>query len=312
MVSLTAWLVRRATVLLAGGVFAGLVAPDLASALRPLLTPAVWGLLLLALLRLDWRAIGDAGKRPLTVGLVVAWLLVASPILMVGAVAGLDLPAGLATALVLMAAAPPIVSSPAIAMILGLDAALALVVMGAATLVSPLVLPATTLMLLGLPLDVSVGDLMLQLGVFLGSALAVAALVRGWAGPARVAAAANAIDVGAIALLIVFAIAIMDGVTDRLLAEPAWVLAVTGAAFAANISLQAVSAGSFAVFGRHRSLTTGFLGGNRNMALLLAVLPADVHPDVLLCFALGQIPIYVLPALLAPVYRRLLGGAQPP
>ena len=41
------------------------------------------------------------------------------------------------------------------------------------------------------------------------------------------------------------------------------------------------------------------------MGLLLAVLPADAAPDTILYFAVGQFPIYILPAALAGFYRRL-------
>jgi BASS family bile acid:Na+ symporter len=49
------------------------------------------------------------------------------------------------------------------------------------------------------------------------------------------------------------------------------------------------------------------------MGLLLAALPAGVDPDIALFFALAQIPMYVLPALIRPLVRRLVpaGGALP-
>jgi BASS family bile acid:Na+ symporter len=107
-------------------------------------------------------------------------------------------------------------------------------------------------------------------------------------------------------LLIVFAIGLMDGVGERLVSEPRHVLTMIAIAFAANIGLQAVSAAAFLFAGRRRALTTGFLAGNRNMALLLAVLPAGTDPDVSLYFALGQFPLYILPMVMIPVYRHLL------
>jgi BASS family bile acid:Na+ symporter len=58
--------------------------------------------------------------------------------------------------------------------------------------------------------------------------------------------------------------------------------------------------------GRRSALTVGFASGNRNMGLLLAVLPAESPPDVLLFFVLAQLPIYILPAVLGPAYRRWL------
>ncbi len=42
------------------------------------------------------------------------------------------------------------------------------------------------------------------------------------------------------------------------------------------------------------------------MGLLLAVLPAGLHHDIALYFALAQFPIYILPALLKPLYGGLL------
>lgn len=303
-----AWLARRATLLLAAGVFAGLLLPGAAALLRPLLTPAVWGLLLLALLRIDWADVVRHARRPGPAAAIVVWLLVVSPMLMAPVVAALDPAPGLATALVLVAAVPPIISAPALAVILGLDGALALLVMVAAILAAPLVLPTTGVALLALELELGVADLMLHLGIFIGSAAAVAAVVRHGFGRRRLATAATGIDVAAVALLLVFAIAIMDGVTGRLAADPAWVLTVAGTAIIVHLALQLAGGLAFAWLDRRRAVTAAFVSGNRNMAVVLAVLPAGVHEDVFLYFAMAQIPIYVLPALLAPVYRRLVAA----
>jgi hypothetical protein len=45
---------------------------------------------------------------------------------------------------------------------------------------------------------------------------------------------------------------------------------------------------------------------SRHAATVLAVLPADSPPDVLLFFVLAQLPIYILTAVLGPAYRRWL------
>ena len=71
---------------------------------------------------------------------------------------------------------------------------------------------------------------------------------------------------------------------------------------------KAVTALGFLWLGRPAAFTVGFLAGNRNMGLLLVVLPAGLHPDIALYFALAQFPIYILPALLKPLYGRLMGG----
>jgi BASS family bile acid:Na+ symporter len=44
------------------------------------------------------------------------------------------------------------------------------------------------------------------------------------------------------------------------------------------------------------------------MGLVLVTLADKAEFDVILYFAVAQIPMYVLPGLLTPLYRRLLGG----
>ena len=84
----------------------------------------------------------------------------------------------------------------------------------------------------------------------------------------------------------------------------AWVLAGLALAFAANFGLNAATALVFASTGQKLALTAGLLGGNRNMALFLAVLPAATDQRILLFFALGQFPLFLTPFLLLPIYRR--------
>lgn len=306
MASALTWLVRRATLILAVGVFAGLVFPSMAAVLRPLLPVAVWGLLLLAMLRLDWRGVIRHLRRPVATASVVVWLLLAVPVVTFVTANALGIPPGLTAALVLMAAAPPIVSSPALAILMGLDAAQAMLAMTIATMLMPLTLPILALELLSLPLDITAGALMIDLALFIGSALAVATLVRFMLGRQQINDVAPGIDALAIVFLLLFAIAIMDGIADKLLADPGHVGMIIAVAFAANTLLQVAGGLAFVWLGRRPALTVGFVSGNRNMALLLAVLPASIHADVLLYFALGQIPIYVMLAVLTPIYRRLL------
>ena len=101
---------RHAATVLAVGIFAGLLLPDLAGWLRPLLPSAVAGLLFLALLRIDWQELSRHFSRPLAGALLCGWFLVATPVLVWLAVKLFDVDNGLGTALILAAACPPIVS----------------------------------------------------------------------------------------------------------------------------------------------------------------------------------------------------------
>jgi len=57
---------------------------------------------------------------------------------------------------------------------------------------------------------------------------------------------------------------------------------------------------------RRSALTAGYCSGGRHNALLMAVLPVTADPDIFLFIAAVQVPIYLIPTLLQPLYRRWL------
>ena len=301
---------RHGTKILAVSLFIGLAWPDLAASFRPALAPSVWVMLFISLLRIRWAdAVGHV-RRPGLVMAAVAGILVAAPMAVWGLAQGLGLPPAVAAALVLMAGAPPITASPAFALIIGLEAPLALVVLVAATVISPFTLPLISVQFLDLNLSMDTTGFMARLAAFFGSALFAAAVVKKAMGARRLGQGAAGMEAMTLLALVIFAVGVMDGVTARFLVQPAHVVAIIAAAFIANAGLQLAGALVFLASGRRSALSLGFCFGNRNMAVLLAVLPAGTAPDTLLFFALGQFPVYMLPALLAPVYRRIL--KEPP
>jgi len=304
---------RHATTVLFLGVFVGLALPGLASLARPLLPFSVVLLLTATLLRLDWRAIGLELRRPGLQVLLFPWHQLLLPLATWGCSLALSLPPALATALVLMAAAPPITSAAALATLLGLAGPLALVAALVGTLLTPFVLPPLALELLDLRLDIGLGAFMGRLALLTGSALLLALALRRLVGTARLAGLTQPIDGVVVLTMLVFVVGIMDGVTARALERPDIAFGWLAAACLANPLLQLLGAAAFWRLGRPQALTVGLTSGNRNMGLLVAALPGSVDYDVALYFGLAQIPMYVLPALLRPLYRRLLhvGGAYP-
>lgn len=303
---LLAFLGGHGVYVLFGGVFIGLLLPGLASLLRPLLAPAVFVLLLATLLRVDWRAMADFARKPALVGLLTLWLMILAPLLTWLAIRLTPTPEALATAVVLMAAAPPILAATSIALLLGLDSALAVVTGLICTLLAPLSVPPLALALLGLELEIGVAELMLRLGVIVVGAFLGAGLLRRLLGLAWLESRAAHLDGLIMLVLLIFAISIMDGVTDTLLTRPGTVALWLAAAFLANPLLQLAGSLAFFWLGLRRALTVGILSGNCNMGLLLAALPPDAGFDIVLFFAIAQIPMYMLPAMLLPIYRRLL------
>ena len=99
----------------------------------------------------------------------------------------------------------------------------------------------------------------------------------------------------------------MDGVTARLMAASARVFAFLGVAFAANLALQLAGGLATSWTGRKAALSAAYSSGTRNTGILLAVLPAGADPDIFLYFAMAQPPIFMLPAMMLPFYRRMIG-----
>ena len=299
---------QHATLFLAGGVLLGLAVPQLAALARPLLIPGLLIPLVIALLRLDWDALTAYARRPGLVALITAGLLLASPVLMWLLLKLFSLPPALAQGLTLMAAASPIVSSAAISLILGLDAALAVIVIVVTTALIPFTLPTVALWLLGLKIDIDLATFMLRLTLMVGGAFAAALLLRRLVPRQKLEANARMLDGASVATLVMFALAIMDGVTAVALARPGYVVLVTLAAFAANIVLQGLGTLAALRLGMRSAITVGLMTGNCNMGLVMVALADKADFDVIVFFAMAQIPMYMLPALLRPVYRRLLAG----
>jgi BASS family bile acid:Na+ symporter len=303
---------RHATLLMAAGVLLGLAAPPLAELAQPLLVPALVIPLALALVRLDWGAASAWRAHPALLARLVAWLLIASPLTVAALVAllrPLGLPWPLGDALILMAAASPIVSSVAIALFVGLDASLAVVAVLLTTALVPITLPPLAGLLTGVAIEMGMLDLVLRLVGLVGAAFAAAWLVRQVVPAATLATHREHIDGLAVVNLVVFAVAIMDGVTAFALQAPAYVAMALAAAFVFNLLLQSAGYVAFRRLGRRGALTVAFLSGNCNMGLVLVALQGRASFEVTVFFALAQIPMYTLPALLAPTYRRLLAGA---
>jgi len=312
MSRLLAFLGGHATWVLFVGVFLGLALPQLSSLARPLLAPCVAVLLTATLVRIDWRLMLGYLRRPGAAAVIVAWLLIGAPMLTAGLLTLLPLPGPLTTALVLMAAAPPILSAAPIAMILGLDGALALVTALIATLLTPLTVPPLALALLGLELDLGVGEFMARLALVVAAAVAAALMIRRIIGRDRLPRLSRHLDGLVVAVMLVFAVAIMDGVTATLLARPTTVALWLLAAFIANPALQIAGTLAFAWLGRRGALTVGLVSGNCNMGLLLAAFPPGADADVVLYFAVAQLPMYTLPAVMLPLYRRLVAPEPGP
>jgi BASS family bile acid:Na+ symporter len=299
------WSARHGGALLAGCIFVGVAVPPLAALLRETVTITVAGLMTLVLLRVDLAQVIAFLRRPWLVTALVAWLLLACPLVVFAVTRGAGLDGPLGAALVIMATGCAATSSPAFARLVGLDASVSLVVALISTLLVPFTAPPIALGLLGVDLPISVGGLMARLGLIVGVPLLIALAIRRLVPAERIAGWSGRVDGIVVLLLVLYGIGVMDGMQAALLGEPAWVLGGLALAFAGNYALNALTALAAWQAGRRVALAAGLLSGNRNMALYLAVLPAATDSRILLFFALCQFPLFLSPFLLRPVYDRL-------
>ncbi len=306
------WLGAQGTRAIALSLFVGMALPPLSAVMKPLIPHAVFLLLVTAFTRVDAEAVWRRLSRPWLVIAVVGWMMVVLPLgfgalLHVSGIATWE--PGILIAFVLMASAPPIMSSPGITYLLGLDGALSLTILVAALVVTPVLCPLVIDMLVGAMLPVSSLDLAVRLAGLLGGSLVVAAILRLLMGRARIEASSRVFDGANVVLLFVFAVAIMDGVAARLIADPLLVLGFLAAAIAIALVFIVGSALVFRFTGLDPSITIGVSCGNRNMALMAAAL-ASVIPDISwIFFAIAQVPIYVLPWMMKPVVERIVRPA---
>lgn len=308
-----AWLGRHGTQAVALSAFIGMALPPLSALLRPFVEEAIFCLLVLAFLRVAPVDVLTRLRRPKLVLVAAFWVMLAVPLLLGFSARAFDLPersAGLAFALFLVTAAPPIMSAPAFVSLLGLNGGLSLALLIVAMLVTPLSAPLIGEIVLGQALPLSPLSLAARLIFLLAGTAGIAWIVRRLAGPDRIAAWKSEIDGLSVILLLFFAVAVMDGVAASFLARPGVTLAILALSFVMALGQMAATRAVF----RNASPDDGFVlahaAGNRNMGLIVAALGGSVPDLAWLFFGLGQIPIYVLPLLLRPMAGRLAGAAR--
>ncbi len=298
---------RHGTLIAAGSIFVGLAAPPLAAAFKPYLGPAIIIMVTLAFLRVDPVELRWHLARPRLTVAAVAWSMLVLPAALgaLALAAGLShLMPGLYFMVVLQLAAPGLMSSPALAALLGLDVALTLASLIVSAAVVPLTSGLFTHFLLGQALISPVNFSLILFAYIAGSALA-AAVIRRLAGRAFIEAQRLRIDGLSVIAFAYFAIAAMDGVTAHFLSDPLLVVGLTALAFTLALGQIVVTALVFLPAGRARALAIGLIAGNRNIGLMLAATGFAVSDVAWLYFALAQFPIYLLPHLLKPLAQRL-------
>ena len=305
------FLARNGRLMLVAGLVAGILLPDLASALRPFIAPMILSLLFLAVLRLGPEGL-RAGAKGLHRAVGLALLLQLALPLVAAAIfsaAGV-LTHPLATGAVLALAAAPITGSPNITLMVGGDPAPALRQLVIGTALLPLtVLPVFFVMpAFGSPLAAGRAALaLLALIVVVGS---VAVALRRFGIVKASERAFLAMDGFAALLLGLVVIGLMSAIGPALLENRTAFGAALLVAFALNMPLQLAASAVFARTSPAAAPAIGIIAGNRNLALFLSVLPQSTADELLLFIGCFQIPMYLTPFMLVGWYARI-GRSKP-
>jgi BASS family bile acid:Na+ symporter len=303
-----AWLGGLGTRAIAALVVLGIAVPPLGELLRPYVTEAIFLLLIISFMRVDIASLRAYLRRPALVIAATAWTTIAVPALIGGAAhligAGTKAP-DLLLALMLQAMASPMMASPALAALMGLDATLVLITLVTSTALVPFTAPLFSYVFLGQMLSLSPLALGMKLGTILAGALAVAAAIRIAFGSDAIRRHRTPIDGLNVLILFVFVAAVMCRFVPDLLADPVHVVGLGALAFAMFFLLVGLTMLLFHRYGADRALALGMMVSQRNMGLMLAATEGALPGMTWLYFAMSQFPIYLAPQLLGPLAARV-------
>jgi predicted Na+-dependent transporter len=301
-----AWIGRQGTRALATLVFIGISVPPLGAVLKPFVTEAIFLLLVVSFMRVDVAALRGHMRRPGIVLAATAWSTLVVPLLVgvVCLVAGFDKQSpDLFLGIMLQTVASPMMASPALASLMGLDATLVLITLVTSTALVPFSAPVFAYMFFGNVLTLSPLALGAKLFAILAGSLLVAVVIRRVVGAAAIERYRDPIDGLNILFMLVFVTAVMGTVAGSFLADPLKIMAILVFAFAMFFALLGTTVLIFRKLGWERALALGLMVSQRNMGLMLAATQSALPAGTWLYFALCQFPIYITPQLLRPIAR---------
>jgi ACR3 family arsenite efflux pump ArsB len=202
--------------------------------------------------------------------------------------------------------ASPMMASPALAAVMGLDSTLVLVTLVVSTGFVPFTAPFFAYFFLGPALTLSPLALGAKLLVILMGSLVVASAIRWSTGSEAIKRHARMIDGVNILVLFVFVSAVMGNVGNEFLSDPIRVTSMTVLAFAVFFAMIGLTVAIFRKSGYARAMALGLMVAQRNMGLMVAATGSVLPETAWLFLGLSQFPIYLTPQLLKPIVQRLV------
>lgn len=311
MLRTLAWVGARAQWVLAFGVIGALVLPGPGELLSGTLPFWVAFLIGLAMVRID---LGEVARRSIRPRRLIrnlgfcAVLMAGTPAVFwaLGTLAGL--PDVQIEALVYTGSAPPLGSSAALCLMLGLDAAFALEVTVIGSFLAPVTMPLVARTLLGEAVPMDAPDMAGRLAMLIGLAALGALTARRLLGADWIVRHKLSFDGLASIGMIFFLFPLFLGMPQLIGTMPVFALGTFALAVAANIGVQIITLPACrTAVGRETGGAAALVWGNRNAGLSLAALPDN--PLFTLYVALYQFPMYLTPLIMRPLLENRKGSS---
>lgn len=302
------WIGRHATKAVAVSLILGTLLPGFSELVRPYFPIFVFLLLTSAFLRVDYQRFVLLIRQPRRFILPVFWILVGIPLIggFLISVLFQPFPPGVTLAIIMMFAAPPVMSMVSFLAILRLDSALGLTLLLGTSFIVPFSAPLIVEFFAPEPFSIDGVTIGRNLLIFTICAALLAGLIRRLVTDQRISAAKTHIDGFNVILLFFFAIALMGNLGQGLLERPLLVLVLFVASFALAAIQIAITTFVFIRQGLIEAFSIGMSSGSRNMGLLIAVAASTMPEDAWLWFAVAQFPIYFMPLLAEPIARMIV------
>ena len=271
------------------GVVVGLLFPSLTQLTRPMAESIVIFMLIVSIYRLNPNSIKEKLHDFKIIGISILWLLLLMPVItfMIGYLIGI--PSGLLAVITAWSACPPLVSMPGLAILIGLDGAVALLVMIGGTLLFTVSLPIILSALVGQNIGLNPLSMALELFSIVSISFLIGQGLRWSVGITRAHASEGAADGILVISMALFAVTIMGGLHEAWANEPERLPLFVSVAVIISASAQVFNAIIFQRLNRRTAGAIALASGSRNLALLIPIASGTFAEDLWIFIAVIHI-----------------------
>ena len=297
---LLSYIGQRSGIFLIAGVFVAALLPEISSVMRPALPFLVALILAVGFAQFDFQKASLELLKPKhflkTLLIVIAGTLLVAFYIRVFLLL-FEIPGEYLLLITVFIAAPPLSSSISLSMLIGFNARLTLQVALLGMLLVPILGPLC-FAIVGIDISVALWRMGFDIALMIIGGFVMAMLIQRLVGQERIASNKDVFSGVAVLTMILFLFPLFDGVVDQIIEAPWQAFYMLLLALALNLGGHILMRSVLRPrMSSDQADALGFMFGNRNVSIYLAVLP--FNPLLSVFIAVAQIPIYITPAIFA-------------